>query len=203
MKESQVCMSPKPVVSGENEKQRPTFSVDDDEKPFEVPSPWDELRLEYKKASGGAEMRYQDEIWLKEQMELRSVTPGALIELVRQNQLCGFHSPMAGLKWLVKKFRTKTQSAAELEAAAASTAIQCSPPRENPRCEKCGNSGRILDRVEGRRPTITDQYCDCRMGGDLEAVERRQPNAYSEACRSAFRNDVDQHSEVVPISIPN
>src|SRR5438876_10893029 len=27
--------------------------------------------------------------------------------------------------------------------------------------------------------------------------------AYSEACRSAFRNDVDQHSEVVPISIPN
>ena len=86
-------------------------------------------------------------------------------------------SPMAGLKWLVKKFRAKTQSAAELEAAAASTAIQCSPPRENPRCEKCGNSGRILDRVEGRRPTITDQYCDCRMGGDLEAVERRQPNS--------------------------
>ena len=28
-------------------------------------------------------------------------------------------------------------------------------------------------------------------------------SAYSEACRSAFRNDVDQHSEVVPISIPN
>ena len=27
--------------------------------------------------------------------------------------------------------------------------------------------------------------------------------AYSEACRSAFRSDVDHHSEVMPISIPN
>ena len=33
--------------------------------------------------------------------------------------------------------------------------------------------------------------------------ERRQNVAYSEACRSAFRSDVDQHSEVMPISIPN
>jgi hypothetical protein len=27
--------------------------------------------------------------------------------------------------------------------------------------------------------------------------------AYSEACRSAFRSDVDQRSELMPISIPN
>ena len=119
-------------------------------------------------------MRYQDEIWLKEQMELRSVTPRALIELVRQNQPGGFRHPMAGLKWLVKRFRAKTQSAAEREAAARTTALA---PRENHRCEKCGNSGRILDRVEGQRPTMTDQYCDCGMGRDLEAVERRRPSS--------------------------
>jgi hypothetical protein len=163
------------VVSGEAENKN-SFSVDDDEKPPEPQyrSPWEELRAELAKANGGAEMGFQDECWLKEEMELRRVAPEGLLELVRKNPLRGFHSPMAGLKWLVKKFRAKTRLATERDAMAAGTASQCAPPLENPRCEKCGNSGRILERIEGQRPRMTDQYCDCRMGRDLEGVERRK-----------------------------
>src|ERR1041385_3588629 len=89
----------------------------------------------------------------------------------------GFSAPWAARKWLVRKFRAKTQSAREREAMAVGTAIQCAPPLENPRCEKCGNSGRILERIEGQRPRMTDQYCDCRMAKDLEGVERRKQAA--------------------------
>ena len=118
-------------------------------------------------------MRFQDECWLKEQMEIRRISAEGLLELVRQNPLSGFRSPMAGLKWLVKKFRTKTRSSLELEAAAQATVVTLSPPAESPRCETCGNSGRVLERIEGQRPRTTDQYCDCRMGKELEAIERR------------------------------
>jgi helix-turn-helix protein len=162
------------MVCEETEKH--TLSVDDDEKHPEVPqygSPWEELRAVFRAASGGAEMHFQDECWLKEQMELRRVTPEGLLQLVRKNPLSGFRSPMAGLKWLVKRFRTKTRSAPELEAAAQGAVGTLSPPAESPRCEKCGNSGRALERIESQRPRTTDQYCDCRMGKELEAIERR------------------------------
>jgi hypothetical protein len=163
------------VVSEGTQKKNPLF-VDDDEKHPEVPqyrSPLEELRAVFRAANGGAAMRFQDECWLKEQIELRRISPEGLLELVRKNPLSGFRSPMAGLKWLVKKFRTKTRSAAELEAAAQGAVGTLSPPAERPRCEKCGNSGRVLERIEGQRPRATDQYCDCAMGKELEAVERR------------------------------
>ena len=117
-------------------------------------------------------MGFQDECWLKEQMELRGVAPERFVELVRLNPLSGFRSPMAGLKWLVKKFRTKTRSAVDLESAARALSA-FSPPVETPRCERCGGSGQVLERIEGQRPRMTGQYCDCRMGKQLEALERQ------------------------------
>jgi len=115
-------------------------------------------------------MGFQDECWLKEQMELRCVTPEGLLELVRENPLSGFHSSMAGLKWLVKKFRAKTRAAAEREAAKVGAASQSTSTQ---RCEKCANLGRVLERIEGQRPTMTDQYCDCPMGKKLKTIEQR------------------------------
>ena len=176
VKENQAC-APVRAVSGKTDTHNPSvsLSVDDDEKSHEAPvSPWEELRAEYRKANRGTEMGFQDECWLKEQMELRGVTPEGLVKLVHENPLNGFHSAMAGLKWLVKKFRTKTRSAMELAAEAAST---FRPPVETPRCEKCGSSGRIIERIEGQRPTVTDQYCDCRMGKAVAAIERRKHTA--------------------------
>lgn len=115
----------------------------------------------------------QDEHWLKEQMELRAVTPESLLELVQENPLSGFRSPMAGLKWLVKRFHVKTRSSRDLEAAAEGAAGELTPPAEAPRCRSCNNTGRVLERIEGQRPRATDQYCDCRMGKELEAAEHR------------------------------
>ena len=110
-------------------------------------------------------------------MELRHISPDALVKLVHENPLKGFHSPMAGLKWLVKKFRTKTRSAVDLASAVGAQSVP-SLPVEAPRCEKCGNTGRILQRIEGEpRPIATDEYCDCRMGREIEAVERRKHTA--------------------------
>ena len=175
LKGSRISAPPALVVSEETETKN-SLSVDDDGKHTEVPlygSPLEELRAAFRAANGGAEMRFQDECWLKEEMELRRVPPEALLELVRENPLGGFRSPMAGLKWLVKKFRTKTRSALELEASTQGAAVILSPPAENPRCETCGNSGRVLERIEGQRPRTTNQYCSCRMGKELEAVERR------------------------------
>ncbi len=177
-KKSQTCAPRASVVSGEAEGKS-SFSVDGDEKPPEAGyrSPWEELRAEFAKANGGAEMGFQDECWLKEQMELRRITPGGLVKLVSKNPLSGFRSAMAGLKWLVKKFRTKTRSAGELKAVAVVAAGTFSPPVVATRCEKCGGSGRILERINGQRPIMTDQYCDCRMGKDLEIVERKRRKA--------------------------
>ena len=118
-------------------------------------------------------MASQDEYWLKENMERRGITPEAMVKLVNENSLTGFHTPMAGLKWLVKKFRAKTLSSQELEDRSTLASVILSPPAERPRCETCGNSGRVLEQIEGDRPRATDQYCTCRMGKELESVERR------------------------------
>ena len=160
-------------VSEGAEKENSLF-VDDEEKHPEAPqygSPLEEWRAVFRAANGGAAMRFQDERWLNEEMELRRVPPEGLLELVRQNPLSGFRSPMAGLKWLVKKFRTKTRSSPELETAAKERLLP--QPVEGPRCQTCGNTGRVLERIEGQRPRTTEQYCACRMGKELEAVERR------------------------------
>jgi helix-turn-helix protein len=173
VKESQAPTKAAIIRKAENQNLLVSPS-DDDEKHREAPvrcSPWEELRRAYRAASRGADMTFQDECWLKEQIELRHISPDALDKLVRENPLTGFHSPMAGLKWLVKKFRTKTRSAVELATGAS---IAFSSPVETSRCEKCSNTGRILEPVEGElRPRATDQYCDCRMGKEIEAVERR------------------------------
>ena len=60
-------------------------------------------------------------------------------------------------------------------------------------------------RRDGRVSSVRgDKFvADTRAFLDTEKASGRSDPAYSEACRSAFRNDVDQHSEVVPISIPN
>jgi len=96
----------------EGTQKKNSLFVDDDEKHPEVPrygSPLEELRATFRAATGGVEIRFQDECWLIEEMELRRVPPEGLLELLRKNPLNGFRSPMAGLKWLVKKFRTKTR----------------------------------------------------------------------------------------------
>jgi len=153
-------------------------AVDDDEKRLEVQrSPWEELRAEFKSANGGVQMGCLDERWLKENMELLCIAPDALLKLVRENPLKGFRSPMAGLKWLVKRFRTKTKSAEHLESEARRRHT-CAPAVETPRCDKCANTGRVLEQGEGeQRPKVTDEYCGCQMGRDLEAVEKRKENA--------------------------
>ncbi len=65
MKESQVYLAPELVVSREIEKRKPSVHrrLMMVKSPPEVPCPWDELRLAYKKASGGAEVSFQDETW--------------------------------------------------------------------------------------------------------------------------------------------
>jgi hypothetical protein len=164
-------------ISASQKKASSSISIDDELQ--EVPvygSPWEEVRAEFRKATGGVEMGYQDECWVKDQIELRGITPEHFVELVCRNPLSGFHTPMAGLKWLVKKFRTKTLSAVELASEAGATSPFLASV-ETPRCEKCGNTGRLLERVDGERPRVTDQYCDCRMGKEVLAVERRKPTA--------------------------
>jgi len=181
-KESQLtknlASAPSTFASGEAQSPNPPkpLSVDDDEKRPEPPvcrSAWEELRAKFQVANRGAEMGFQDECWLKEAMERRGITPEALAKLVTENPLAGFHSPMAGLKWLVKKFRAKTRSSLELQNEAKAALGILPPLAESPRCEPCGNSGRVLERIEGQRPRMTEQYCNCRMGKELKAIERR------------------------------
>jgi len=182
VKESQPKRSgagaPVMVTSRETQNLKPcnSLSVDDDEKLTEPPacrSAWEELQAEFRAANQGSDIGSQDERWLKEEMERRCITPEALAKLVTENPLSGFHKPIAGLKWLVKKFRTKTRSSMELESEVKAALGILPPPAESPRCEPCGNSGRLLERVNGQRPRVTDQYCECRMGKDLKAIEQR------------------------------
>ena len=184
LKESQVEESQRRAASkfavprtARNENPSASFSVDDEKSHKAQVSPWEELRTKFKGANGGVEMRCQDERWLRENMELRCITPDELLKLERENPLGGFQSPMAGLKWLVKKFGTKTKSAAHFDSEVRRR-YACVPSVETPRCEKCENTGRVLERVEGeQRPKMTDQYCDCQMGKELEAVEKRKKTA--------------------------
>ena len=150
-------------------------STVDDEKPGEAQlPPWERVRAKFKRANKEVEMRCQDEQWLKENMELRRITPEALLQTLDENPLQGFASPMAGLKWLVKQFQKKTESAADLESKARSR-YGCLPVVETTRCEKCGASGRVLEHVPGeQRPRATEEYCDCRMGKELEVFEKRK-----------------------------
>ena len=122
-------------------------------------------------------MCFQDECWLKEAMELRGITPEALLDLESENPLTGFRSPMAGLKWLVRKFRAKTRTLSKTEAATQGTAGLLPSPVDSPRCEVCGGSGQVLERIEGQRPKLTDLYCQCRTGRELEVVRRRLRSA--------------------------
>ena len=175
IKESQISTNAKSSCGKAEQPNRCASPPDDDENPLKESAsvnPWEELRKEFRAANRGEEMSVQDERWLKEQMELRQITPGGLLELERKNPLAGFRSPMAGLKWLLNKFVTKTRSHVEIETAfkAAGPA-----PAEVPRCEMCAGSGRVLERTEGERPTTTDQYCDCRLGRDLKRIESRPP----------------------------
>jgi hypothetical protein len=176
------AFSPANVVPNEAQAGRQSlpnaFSCEDDEKLLNPPpdqSAWSHLLKAFQAANRGAEMSGQDECWLREEMQRRHATPEALAELVRKNALTGFRNPMAGLKWLVKKFGIKTRSLLELEAEAQRYLGPGSlpPPEEGTRCETRNNSGRILERVDGGRPRMTDQYCDCRMGKDLKSAERR------------------------------
>jgi hypothetical protein len=119
------------AYSGYAEKRNTSSPpVDDDEhQPIFYRSPWEELHEHFRRAAK-AEMSSQDESWLKEQMELRCITFESFIKLLHENSLERFHSPMAGLKWLVKKFGAKTRSARE--HASAGPAVR--PPVESPRC---------------------------------------------------------------------
>jgi Helix-turn-helix domain len=175
------------VVRGEAKSRIPPklLSVDDDEKSLSVDveklpcsppyrSAWEELCAKFRAANQGAEMGFQDECWLKGEMERRGITSEELAKLVKENPLNGFRSPMAGLKWLVKKFRAKTCSSLELETETIAALGILPPPKESPRCEPCGNTGRVLERIEGQRPRVTDQYCDCRSGKELKTIETRK-----------------------------
>ncbi len=44
---------------------------------------------------------------------------------------------------------------------------------ETPRCAKCNGSGYLLERIEGLRPRPTGEFCTCKLGEDLAAIERR------------------------------
>lgn len=130
-------------------------------------------------------------------MEQRNITPEALLELARSNPLAGFDNPMAGLKWLVKRFRSKTQTAESIESAVRRQYV-FERPFDNARCEKCANTGLVLERTEGEaRPRVTDQYCDCAMGKDLKAVEKRrkEPVASGQAPRYQVASETDDYGE--------
>ena len=44
---------------------------------------------------------------------------------------------------------------------------------ETPRCAKCNGGGYLLELIEGQRPLQTGEFCDCKLGKDLAAIERR------------------------------
>jgi hypothetical protein len=44
---------------------------------------------------------------------------------------------------------------------------------ETPRCAKCNGSGYLLEQTEGQRPRLTGEFCACKLGKDLAAIERR------------------------------
>lgn len=121
---------------------------DDDERTTR--SPWEEIRHRYRSAQG-ADMSAHDASWLREQMELRNVGVGELLKLVDDNPLNGFaKGPMAGLKWLVKKFGTKAA-----KAAAAPVRDLVVPEAE--KCPECG-SRRGEGLLLGDRQTVP---CPC------------------------------------------
>jgi hypothetical protein len=161
----------------------PNHFPDDDEQTGRAgafSSPWDEIRAAYRSANNGIDVSAHDERWLKEWCELRGVEIETLAELLRQNPLGGFKSPMAGLKWLVKNAKAKSCSAAEAEHDAGVLLARLTPEQLQP-CARCGNTGWVLDRREGERPVATNCICGCRMGKELEAVERRKALATASA----------------------
>jgi hypothetical protein len=44
---------------------------------------------------------------------------------------------------------------------------------ETPRCAKCAGSGYLLEHIEGQRPMPTGDFCACKLGKDLAAIEQR------------------------------
>jgi hypothetical protein len=159
-------------------------------------SPWEEIRAGYRQANNNLEMSAHDERWVKEQCELRGVEIATLVELLRQNPLCGFKSPMAGLKWLVKNSEAKARSTAEAEFAAHAV-LPGLLSVELPRCIRCGNSGWVLERREGERPLATNQHCDCTMGRDVEAVERRRVTSAATAAMSSLPTETEKHHDQI------
>jgi putative transposase len=70
----------------------------------------------------------------------------------------------------------------------------------------------LEDLLQATKNTVTPDEIFAMIAADVLYVDWRaaplaEPMrvgvAYSEACRSAFRSDVDHHSEVMPIGIPN
>ena len=87
-------------------------------------SPWEKICSRYRTAKGTG-MDSNDARWLREQMELRNVTPETLLKLIDENPLTGFDTPIAGLKWLLKQAKAKTNAAAPVPAGAIEDVNRC------------------------------------------------------------------------------
>jgi hypothetical protein len=106
-----------------------------------------------------------DEQWLKEQAELKGATPGALLELAKQNRepRAWKSGPVAALKYLVNNFNRKSMSAALHHATANALGIRRPQIIEQPKCAKCKNVGQLTET----------EYCDCSQGAEVKhAVEK-------------------------------
>jgi hypothetical protein len=115
------------------------------------------------------EISLADEQWLKEQMELKGITPAALLELAKQNPPANFKlGPVAALKYLVNQFVRKSKSA--LLHHATAEALGIGQPHqaivETPKCAKC-EWGYLPDR----------SHCDCELGRELRRVDERAKRA--------------------------
>lgn len=153
-------LEPKPARSQKNQAEKPkTKKPDDDETP--KGTAWEQLRG---MAPG---LSAVDERWLKDNMGIRGITAEQLLKLAKENPPEGFtnRGPVAGLKWLVKWYHSKTQSAEEREAELQTLRplVYPEPPKFSPSCTVCKDG------------VLEDGFCSCKAGELRRQIAERFP----------------------------
>jgi hypothetical protein len=138
----------------------------DDEAPqmHEYPNPREELRAIYFQKTGkglsrAVLMQFFDTI------ELRGVNIPDAMEELRRHVPNAWYNPDGFLIDFAKKIGSKMPGSPPTQQSITTNTTEP--------CAKCRGSGRILEFIKGQRPQLTDRYCDCAMGMEIERTERR------------------------------